>query len=423
MVAADQARPTRATNHAAQYDLLILNGEVVDPSQGLRGPRDVAFASGKVAAVAPAGTIALASARQVIDANGKLVTAGLIDLHTHVYVGGSELVIPADEVCSVSGCTTVVDAGTAGANTMLGLHMLADAHLRTRVFAFVHISCFGLAGHPFGESRDLAYLDPELAARCVLSHRGFVLGVKVRQTQGLVGENGLEPLRRAIRAAELAQETIRRFPGEDAAANVPVMVHIGGAPAPIEELLSLLRPGDVVTHCFNGGTNSMLSAAGEFEEVCRVAQARGVHFDVGHGRGSFSHRVASAATAAGFWPNSISTDLHSASVNSPVVDMPTTMSKFLNYGMPLREVIEKSTVGPARFINRALPVASQEPLLGTLQPGAPGDAAVLDHQHGGFDFMDSLNVQWKGAQRLVPVHTVRAGRLWGRPYPHPYLVP
>ena len=416
---------TRPTNHAAPYDLLIRGAEVLDPSQGLHGARDVAFAWGRVAAVADPGTIDSDAARGVIEAAGMLVTPGLIDLHTHIYVGGSELVIPADEVCSVSGCTTVVDAGTAGANTMLGLRRLVQTDLRTRAYAFVHISGIGLAGHPHGESRDLLYLDPELAARCVLSYRGFVLGVKVRQTANLVGENGLEPLRRAVRAAELAQAVIGD--GDDAE-RVPVMVHYGSAPASLEELLAVLRPGDVVTHGYNGGTNGVLDASGRVEAAARAARERGIIWDVGHGRGSFSYAVARACAEQGFWPDTISTDLHSASVNAPVIDMPTTMSKFLSLGMSLPEVVARSTNAPAAFINKALPPAAREPLLGTLKPGAPGDAAVLDLRRAGgaggeHTFQDSLGVTWTGPDRLIPVHTILGGRPWGRPYPHPYLVP
>lgn len=433
-----QQRPGRPANHAAPYDVLVRGGDVLDASQGLRGARDVAFAWGRVAAVEAAGSIEPAAARIVVDAVGKLVTPGLIDLHTHVYVGGSELVIPADEVCAASGSTTVVDAGTAGGNTILGLRMLAQHHIRTRVFAFVHISSIGLAGHPFGESRDLVYLEPELAARAVLSHRGFVLGVKVRQSAYIVGDNGLEPLRRAIRAAELAEAVLtaemsrplamhaspgRAAPAPRAPRHVPVMVHIGGAPAELGELLALLRPGDVVTHCFNGGTNGMVSAEGRLHEACREARQRGVRFDVGHGGGSFAYPVARAAAAQDFWPDTISTDLHSSSVNDPVIDMPTTMSKFLSLGMSLEDVVTRSTTAPAHYINDALHAASREPLLGTLQIGAPGDAAVLDLQSGDFGFVDSLGNHWNATQRLVPVHTILAGRPTGRPYPHPYIMP
>ncbi|HXI17886.1 MAG TPA: amidohydrolase/deacetylase family metallohydrolase [Chloroflexota bacterium] len=410
-----QALRDRAKN-GAPYDVLLRNGTVMDPSVALNAPRDVAFAWGRVAAVAPAGSIADSDARVIVDASDHLVTPGLIDLHTHVYVGGGELVVPADEVCPQTGVTTVVELGTAGANTMLGLRMLSQ-QTRTRMYAFVHISSMGLAGHPHGESRDLLYVDPELAARSVLTHQGFVLGVKVRQTAGLVGENGIEPLRRAVQAAELAQAAI----GGDR--RVPVAVHIGGAPAELSEVMALLREGDMVTHCFNGGKNDMLREDGTLDPAVRDARAKGVLFDVGHGNGSFVYRVAKGAADAGFWPDTISTDLHSMSVQYRAVDMPTTMSKFLDLGMPLNDVIAKSTLEPGRFINRALPDRAREPLLGTLQVGAPGDAVMLALDEGSFKFYDSTDYSWTASKRLRAVQTVLHGRVWGRPFPHPYLMP
>jgi dihydroorotase len=187
--------------------------------------------------------------------------------------------------------------------------------------------------------------------------------------------------------------------------------------------MELLRPGDVVTHCFNGGARDLRRADGSFEEAARVAQQRGIHFDVGHGAGSFSYLTAKTAADAGFWPNTISTDLHSASVGERAVDMPTTMSKFLDLGMLLDDVVDRSTAVAARFINSALPARDREPLLGTLQVGAPGDAAVFDLIQGDAPFMDSLGHRWTGKQRLTPLHAVLKGRLWGRPFPHPYLIP
>lgn len=430
----------RRANHGAPYDVLVRGGEVLDPSQDLRGRRDVAFAWGRVAAVAAPGAIEPGAARVVIEAAGKLVVPGLVDLHAHVYVGGSELVVPADEVCPPSGCTTVVDAGTAGGNTMLGLRLLAQCHYRTRVFAFVHISGLGLAGHPHGESRDLIYLDPELAARTVLAHRDFVLGIKVRQTDRLVGANGLEPLRRAIAAAEMAERAMQLEPatsaarptaaGPGAAASparsgrrVPVMVHVGGTPAPLAEVLALLRPGDVVTHCFTGNPPCVVDATGKLDPACVAARERGVHFDVGHGAGSFSFPVARAAAEAGFWPDTISTDLHSMSIGTKAVDLPTTMSKFLGFRLPLGAVVARSTWAPAQFINGVFGPHASEPLLGSLQVGAPGDAAILEHQSGEFAFQDSIGTIWTGKERLAPIHCVLGGRPWGRPYANTYLIP
>jgi dihydroorotase len=410
----------RLENQTAPYDLLLRGGEVLDPSQGLRGVRDVAFAWGRIAAVAEPGTIDPRAARTVIDVAGKLVTPGLIDLHTHVYLGAADLCLPADEVGAASGCTTMVDAGTASANNMLGFHRLVQRETRTRIYALVHISGIGLVGHPHGESRDLTFLEPELAARCLLSYQGFVLGVKVRQSHYIVGDNGLEPLRRAIRAAELAEQALRPA---GAARRVPVMVHIGGAPAPLAEILALLRPGDVITHCFTGTGNGVVDDQGRLEPACEAARQRGILFDVGHGSGSFSLPIAKAAAEAGFWPDTISTDLHAYSVNRPAIDLPATMSKFLSLGLSLEEVVRRATEAPAQFINASLPPSAREPLLGTLQAGAPGDAAVLELQHGDFEFVDTRGHTWHAPVRLVAAHTVLAGRQWGRPFPNPYLVP
>jgi dihydroorotase len=204
---------------------------------------------------------------------------------------------------------------------------------------------------------------------------------------------------------------------------VRVAVHIGGAPAPLGELLQLLRPGDMVTHCFNGGKNGVLRDDGSLEPAVLAARERGVLFDVGHGNGSFIYRVAKGAAEAGFWPDTISTDLHSMSVQYRAVDMPTTMSKFLGLGMALDEVIARSTVEPGRLISASVPERVREPLLGTLQVGAPGDAAVLALEEGEFEFFDCADFRWTGTQRLRAVSTVRDGRVWGRPYPHPYIIP
>ena len=417
------SNPERRRHQSATYDLLVRGGTVLDPSQNLHAARDVAFAWGRVAAVIEPGAIEATQARLLIDATGKLVVPGLIDLHTHVYVGGAELALPADEACAAAGTTTAIDAGTASANNMLGFFRLARDPSQTsaRLYAFVHISGLGLVAHPHGESRDLSYLEPELAAQCILRYPGFVLGVKVRQSGYIVGQHGLEPLRRAIRAAEMAREALAaQGAGERL---VPVMVHIGGAPASIAELLALLRPGDIVTHCFTASGNGVLNADGRVEDACRRARDRGVSFDVGHGSGSLAEPVARAAVEQDFWPDTISTDLHTGSVTEKAIDLPTTMSKFLSFGLPLAAVVARATTGPARIVNTALPAQAREPLLGTLQPGAPGDAAILDHRQGTFRFVDAQLNAWTGSEALLPAQTILGGRPVGRPFPHPYLAP
>lgn len=379
-----------------RYDLILRGGEVVDPSQGLRGRRDVGVRYGRIAALER--DLSNAQADIVLDVTGAIVTPGLVDLHAHVYTGVCPLVVPADEVCSTSGVTTIVDAGSAGCHSFPGFRQFIVNQQRTRVYGYVHISSLGLVGHPVGEMLNLAHANVEQAARMAVEHRDVCLGIKVRQSDNIVGANGLEPLRLALRAAELA--------------GCPVMVHIGAAPAPLREIIDLLRPGDVITHCFTGRGNGVLGEDGRLLPECWEARRRGIVFDVGHGYLSHSFDVARAAIEAGFLPDTISTDLHSLSVNGPVFDMPTTMSKFLNLGLTLEEVIERSTINPARVINR-------EEKLGTLQVGAPADVAVLRLEEGAFEFQDSERQRLAGTKRLVAVHTVRGGRLWGRPFRHP----
>ncbi len=380
------------------YDLVLTGGTLLEPSQGIEERRDLALADGRVAAIEP--EIPADQGLQVLDVSGLLVTPGLVDMHAHVYVGVCPLVVPIDEIASTSGVTTVVSTGDAGAHTFGGFRKLIVNQVRTRVYAFVHISTIGLTGWEVGEMRELDYADPDKAARVVRENRDICLGVKVRQGRQMVGANGLDPLRRAIEAAEMSAS--------------PVMVHIGDAPEPLPEILALLRPGDIVTHCFTGQGKGILAEDGSLLPEVRQARSDGILFDVGHGMGSFDFRVGEAALAQGFPPDFISSDLHSGCVNGPTYDLPTTISKFLLLGMPLAEGIRLATAAPAAIINR-------EPLLGTLQVGAPGDIAVFALADDETTFVDAMGQARTGPRGLVPRHTMTRGRLWGRPYPHPYL--
>jgi len=380
------------------FDLVLSGGTLIDPANGLRARRDIAVADGRVAAVEP--EIDADRAMQSLDVSGLLVTPGLVDMHAHVYVGVCPLVVPVDEVAPASGVTTVVSTGDAGAHTFAGFRRLIVSQARTRVYAFVHISTIGLAGWEVGEMVNLDYADPDKAARVVRENRDICLGVKVRQGSQMVGDHGLEPLRRAIAAAEMSDS--------------PVMVHIGAAPTPLPDILDLLRPGDIVTHCFTGTGRGILDGEGRVLDEVRAARARGILFDVAHGMGSFDFAVAEAALGQGFPPDFISSDLHSGCVNGPTFDLPTTVSKFLLMGMPLDEAIRLATIGPATIIDR-------EPGLGTLGIGAPGDIAVFALDDTPTVFTDAIGQTRTGPRGLVPRHTVTRGRLWGRPYPHPYL--
>jgi len=384
-----------------KFDLVIANGEVLDPSQGLRGKRDLGIKNGQVAAILPA--IPADRSVQRIDAAGKLVIPGLIDLHTHLcpHLG---IGLPADELVGITATTTAVSAGDAGAYTFGNFRHGVVPQSRTRLFAFVHISTIGLAGGLApGEMLNIDYANVDACAKALAENADLVLGVKVRITDSVVGQNGLEPLRRAIRAAEIAGKPFR------------VMCHIGAAPGSLSDLLDLLRPGDILTHAYSGAGNNTVQGGRLLPAALRAKQ-RGVIVDVGHGGGSFDYTVAEPAMAQGFTPDTISSDIHAVSINSPgYPTLPWVMSKFLAMGLPLADVVAKATVEPAKIIGRV-------PGLGTLTIGAPADVSVLDRIDGPVEFVDTRNNRRTGTTKLVPALTVRAGRPFGRPpLPVPFL--
>ncbi len=391
-----------ALGQAPPYDLLIKGGEVLDPSQGLRARRDVAIRNALVEAVA--ADIPRERATLVIDATGKLVCPGLVDLHAHVYPEVSAIGLPADELVPWTATTTYVSAGDAGANTFSLFRHAVAARARTRLLGFVHISSIGLAGFPVNEMLNIDYAAVEAAAKTAAENRDICLGIKVRMTTEVVGNNGLEPLRRAIRAAELAGPWAK------------VMCHIGNAPGNLPELLNLLRPGDILTHAFSGAGNNTVQN-GTVVPAALEAKRRGVVIDVGHGGGSFDYTVFEAARDQGFGPDTISSDLHAVSGNTPGMPfLPWVMSKFLNNGYTLEQVVEMATVKPARVIDRV-------EKLGTLQVGAPGDVAILELVQESVEFVDTRNNRRRGDRWLKPVQTVKAGRPFGRPFPTPFAWP
>ena len=385
-----------------RFDLLIRGGEVIDPSQNLRARRDVGIRWGRIAALEP--SIAPERAAQTIDANGMLVLPGLVDLHAHVYPQGSAIGLPADELVPFTATTTYVSAGDAGANNFSALRHFIVAQTRSRIFAFLHISNIGLAGFPVGEMLNLDYADVDLAARTVAENRDLVLGLKVRVSKSVVGSNGLAPLERAIAAAQRAGGGAR------------VMCHIGDAPGELAALLDLLRPGDILTHAYSGLGNNVVRD-GRLLDAALAAKRRGVIIDVGHGGGSFDYTVATPAIEQGLVPDTISSDIHAVSGNTPGRPyLPWVMSKFLNLGFTLEQVVAMATVNPARVIARV-------DKLGTLQSGAPADVAILQLKEESVSFVDTRGNQRAGTRWLAPVQTVRAGRPFGRPYPMPFSYP
>jgi dihydroorotase len=382
--------PSRAT----RYDLLVRGGRVVDPSQNLFDDRDVAIAGGRVAAV---GTgIPEADARQVLNAKGKIVTPGLIDVHVNVYDGVAPLGIPADPNCVAKGVTTVVDAGSAGAHTFPGLRKYVISVADTRVYALLNISVVGQSTYspdnPFGELLDLRYANPKLTIRTIEQNRDTILGIKIRLTRNLAGDHDL----RALALAREAADAVR----------LPLMVHIGGSYSPLKDILAMLKPGDVITHSFRGGDGGILDDKDRVLPEVRSAVGRGVHLDVGHGAGSFSFDTAEKAFRQELLPGTISSDVHQYNVNGPVFDLATTLSKFLRLGLTLPQVVERATANAARLF--AFPQG-----LGTLRPGAEADVAVFSLEEGNFEFVDALGARRTGHQKLVPVATVKSGRLYG----------
>lgn len=377
-----------------QYDLLVRGGRVVDPSQNLSAEVDIAIRSGKVARIA-AG-IPEAEARQVLDARNRIVTPGLVDVHVHVYDGVAPLGIPADANCIAKGATTVVDAGSAGAHTFPAFRQNVVRMVETRVYALLNISVVGQStyssSNPFGELLDLRYANPKLAIRVIEQNRDVIVGVKVRLTRNIAGENDLKALALAREAAD--------------AVRLPLMAHIGGTHSPLPKILAMLKPGDLITHSYHGRAGGILDERERILPEVRKAVGSGVLLDIGHGAGSFAFRIAEKAFPQGVLPGTISSDVHQGNVNGPVYDLASTLSKFLHMGMSLDEVVRRATANPAK----ALSFASGT---GSLAVGATADVAVFELREAPWDMVDSLGDKRPGKWRLWPIVTLKAGRPYG----------
>ncbi len=332
----------------------------------------------------------------MLDARGRIVTPGWIDIHVHVYDGVAPLGIPADPNCVAKGVTTVVDAGSAGAHTFPGLRKYVINVADTRVFALLNISVVGQStlsqDNPWGELLDLRYANPKLAAKTIERHRDVILGVKVRLTRNIAGDHDLKALALAREAAD--------------AVKLPLMVHIGGSASPLKDILAMTKPGDVITHSFRGGEGGILDDRGRVLPEVHKTVARGVHLDIGHGAGSFAFETAERALAQDLLPGTISSDVHQFNVNGPVFDLATTLSKFLHLGLTLEQTIERVTRNPSRVFGHLND-------LGTLKEGAEADVAVFALEEGDFDFFDAMGQKRVGHRKLRPVATVKAGTIYG----------
>ena len=370
---------TSAFGAAARYDLIVRNGRVIDPSLRIDGIRDVAVSGGRIAAVE--ASIA-ADAAETIDARGKLVVPGLIDIHTHTArtKEGAGLVLQ-------DGVTGWIDAGSQGADHIGDTIAVARTSPQPgRVL--INIGRAGIL--PDGDTMDLARADVAAAKDAIAKNRDVIAGVKARLSREVAGPNDSEVLRRA-------QEVATAF-------NLPVMIHMGQTVSPLPVLINQLKRGDIVTHMFAPPPNSIIDDNGRILPEVLAARRRGVWFDVGNGQtGHMRWDTVAAIMKAGFWPDSFSTDWNTNAHMTGVIDLPNCMSKYFDYGMTVEQAIARATVNPARMF----PLFNDR---GTLNVGAPADIAVLELREGNFEYLDNFMNKKPGRQRLFPSQTVLGGK-------------
>jgi dihydroorotase len=364
---------------AAPHDLLIRGGRVIDPSRGYDRIADVAVSSGRIAAVGV--NVAPDGAKEIIEAQGKLVVPGLIDVHTHARTPDMPGIVLSQ------GVTSIVDAGSQGADKIDEVVAIAKA-APNRVRILLNLSKVGLSTGT--ELMDIANADVDAARRAIERHRDVVVGVKARLSDTVVGKNDLEAVRRARAAVEPF--------------GLPVMLHVGQTVSPLPAILALLKPGDIVTHIYAPPPNSIFDARGNVLSGVLAARKRGIWYDIGNGRvGHITWQMAEDAIKKNFLPDTISSDWTDAGRALHVVDFPNVLSKFLLLGVPLDRVLAMATSNAARLF----PAFKG---LGTLAVGAPADVTVLEIRDGRFEFVDNAETRRTGTQRLVTAATLFAGK-------------
>jgi dihydroorotase len=368
------------------YDILVKGGRLIDPATGRDGLFDVAIRGDRIAEVDL--DIPPDSAASVIDASNQVVTPGLVDLHTHTFYGIGYWGIDADTVSANSGATTWLDAGSAGALTLAGFRKYIVEPARARIFSFLNVSYLGLIAPDYELAR-LEFCDLDILQRVVEDNRDLVLGLKIRMGSPTVGTFGLEPMRKAVSAAERC--------------GLPLMVHIADGPPEVETILELMRGGDILTHCFTGATMKLVDENGEPKPAALRARERGVIMDIGHGVGSFSFEIAEILLNAGFEPDIISSDIHQLSASDQTFDLPMCLTKFMALGFSLPEVVRASTSRPARIMGL-------DGQVGSVAPGHLADLAIFELDQGDFQVYDIAGETRHAREMLRHVATIIGGR-------------
>jgi dihydroorotase len=378
-----------------EYETLVRGGTVVDPSGGWSGAADIGIVGGRIVDIG--SELSPDGAGQVIDADGLIVTPGLVDLHTHVFWGGTYWGIDPATMAGRTGTTTWVDAGSAGAFTLDVFRRACAEQAWPRIRAFLNISSIGLVAET-GELTRPDSCDPDLCVATIEKNRDLVVGVKCRIAARTVGRRGIEPLIQALVVAD--------------AVSLPLMVHIGDAPPPIDAVAELLRPGDIITHCATPHTMTLVDEHGRLRASVEAARRRGVILDVGHGYGGFCFRQAEALLAEGAPPDVISSDAHQWSVRGTMRDLPTCLSKYLALGLSLDEVVDAATSRPATL-------AGLQDEVGSLTIGRPGDVALFELREGTYHLQDVDGCTRRSEHVLVNRLTL----LDGKPLPAMPLAP
>jgi dihydroorotase len=368
-----------------RFDLLIRNGTVCDPARNLKRRADVGIRGDRIAAIED--SLPASRGREVIDAAGQYVTPGLVDLHTHCYWGATGLGVSADPIAARSGVTTWVDAGSFGCTQAEGFRKFIVEPAKVRIFGFVYL-------YPDNRNPDM---DPvkyvrsfmKRTGQTVVANKDILLGVKLQVGSNMNGKYSYDFLK-------IARELCDTY-------KIPMMAHISFSPPETDQVMELMRAGDVVTHCYNRHTLGILDNDGKVKPSVRDARARGVLFDVGHGLGSFNFEAARKALADGFVADTISTDIYNQNDKGPVFDLPTTMSKMMHLGMSFDDVLLRTTIAPARIVGRVEG-------LGTIAVGSPADVAVLTVEDGEFPLVDSQKNAVTAKQRVRATQTICKGR-------------